>query len=344
MAKWVPDPAVPTAPAPILDSVVSVPCGDDPGTVVASGPADATASGQAERQDVELEAARQARYISAFEEQVRDLNGQEDDGTLEVVALINQLEALEKAAEKSVAAELETMIEGDNCSLRDTVGRERILEMCKEIRRGCQRLDTSTMLAKLQHGFTEATAGGSSQASAEERPGDGSMPLLQVPRGRKPLSLWDWKVWPLAKPHLWRYGDASNLYYDEDLGQGRRTYLTSQEWITCLLTREEMEYDLFPGEGFSAAWPGEGFEINRFAEDWPSPTGPLLNTHTHAPKRSHRRAQVHRHPTHSFGFPENARAHPHAHTHTHAHPHARTHARTRGLADAASFPDFVHAL
>ena len=28
-------------------------------------------------------------------------------------------------------------------------------------------------------------------ASAEERPGDGSMPLLQVPRGRKPLSLWD---------------------------------------------------------------------------------------------------------------------------------------------------------
>ena len=66
------------------------------------------------------------------------------------------------------------------------------------------------------------------------------MPLLQVPRGRKPLSLWDWKVWPLAKPHLWRYGDASNLYYDEDLDQGRQTYLTSQEWMACLLTREEM--------------------------------------------------------------------------------------------------------
>ena len=196
---------------------------------------------------------------------MRDLNGQEDDGTLEVVALINQLEALEKAAEKSVAAELETMLEGDQCTLRDTVGRERILEMCKEIRRGRQRLDTPTMLAKLQHGFAEAAtaAGGPTEGSAEARPADGSMPLLQVPRGRKPLSLWDWKVWPLAKPHLWRYGDASNLYYDEGLEQGRETYPTSQEWMACLLTREEMEYDLCPGEGFSASWPGEGF----FAED-----------------------------------------------------------------------------
>ena len=143
--------------------------------VVASGPADATASGEAEKQDAELEAARQARYISAFEEHVRDLNGQEDDGTLEVVALINQLEALEKAAEKSVAAELETMLEAGQCTLRDTVGRERILEMCKEIRRGCQRLDTPAMLAKLQHGFAEAAAaaGGPTQGSVEARPADG---------------------------------------------------------------------------------------------------------------------------------------------------------------------------
>ena len=123
---------------------MAVPCGEGPGRVVASGPADATASGEAERQDAEVEAARQARYISAFEEQVRDLNGQEDDGTLEVVALINQLKALELAAEKSVAAELETLIEGGECPLRDTVGRERILEMCRQIRKSCRRLDTST--------------------------------------------------------------------------------------------------------------------------------------------------------------------------------------------------------
>ena len=72
VAKWVPDPSVPQVPAPILESVIAVPCNEDPGEVVASGPADATASGGAEKQDAELEAARQARYISAFEEQARD--------------------------------------------------------------------------------------------------------------------------------------------------------------------------------------------------------------------------------------------------------------------------------
>ena len=76
------------------------------------------------------------------------------------------------------------------------------------------------------------------------------MPLLQMPQGRKPLSLWDWRVWPQVKPHLWRYGEASNLYFDEDLGQGRQIGLTSQEWIACLLSREEMEYDLHEGECF----------------------------------------------------------------------------------------------
>ena len=89
--------------------------------------------GQAERMDEEVEAARQARYISAFEEQVRDLNGQEDDGSLEVVALINQLQELEKAAEKSVAAEMETFLEGDQCPLKDDVGRKRILDLCNDI-------------------------------------------------------------------------------------------------------------------------------------------------------------------------------------------------------------------
>ena len=49
--------------------------------------------------------------------------------------------------------------------------------------------------------------------------------------------------------------------------------LSAQEWAACLLMREEMEYDLFEGEGFSAAWPGSpghGFELNRFAEDVPT--------------------------------------------------------------------------
>ena len=100
VADWVPDPRVPTVPEVIVNSVVVVPSVGDAGTIVATGPGDATVGGEAERLDADVEAARQARYISAFEEQVRDLNGQEDDGSLEVVALINQLEELEKAAER----------------------------------------------------------------------------------------------------------------------------------------------------------------------------------------------------------------------------------------------------
>ena len=135
-----------------------------------------------------------------------------------------------------MAAELESLLEGDRCALRDTVGRERILQLCKDIRKGCERLDRPSMLAKLQHGFAAAAAGSkpphSTQVASQEAdpttktcsasPGlsGGAMPLLQVPRGRKPLSLWDWRAWPQAKPHLWCYGNAGNLYFDERLEQG----------------------------------------------------------------------------------------------------------------------------
>jgi hypothetical protein len=45
-----------------------------------------------------------------------------------------------------------------------------------------------------------------------QREVDGNgIPLLQVPRGKVPLSLWDWKVWSQARPSLWRYGDCCNL-------------------------------------------------------------------------------------------------------------------------------------
>ena len=164
VADWAPHPEVQTVPEVIVYCGFVVPRLEDAGTVRAHGPGDAIVGGEAEWLDVELEAVRQARYISAWKEQVRDLSGQEDDGSLEVVALINQLEELEKAAEKSVAAELKTLMEGGLCPLQDEVGRERILDMCRESRRSCQRLYTSSTLAKLQEGFAKVVAvpGGSS--------------------------------------------------------------------------------------------------------------------------------------------------------------------------------------
>ena len=62
--------------------------------------------------------------------------------------------------------------------------------------------------------------------------------MLHVPRGRKPPSLYDWKVWSQARPTLWRYGDACNLCPLRD------TDLLTNEWMDALMQREEMEYIL----------------------------------------------------------------------------------------------------
>ena len=65
------------------------------------GPADATAMGEAERMDADMAAARDARYIAAFEPDVQDLNG-EGRGSMEVVSLMQQLEELDQSAQRSV--------------------------------------------------------------------------------------------------------------------------------------------------------------------------------------------------------------------------------------------------
>ena len=61
---------------------------------------------------------------------------------------------------------------------------------------------------------------------------------LVVPRGKVPLFLWDWQVWYQARPTLWRYGDAGNLY------PGRQTDLPTVEWMRALMLREELECSL----------------------------------------------------------------------------------------------------
>ena len=95
------------------------------------------------------------------------------------------------------------------------------------------------------------------------------MPLLRVPRGRKPLSLWDWKIWSQARPTLWRYGDACNLY------PHRETDLLTVEWMDALMQREEMVYTL-PSDSEHVSErqrqnqrqdDGDG-ELNRFRGDW----------------------------------------------------------------------------
>ena len=83
VASWVPDPNEPIVPRVITDAVVAVPLDESPGKVVEEAPADATAAGELERMDADIAAAREARYIAAFEPETRDLND-ENRGYMEV--------------------------------------------------------------------------------------------------------------------------------------------------------------------------------------------------------------------------------------------------------------------
>ena len=119
----------------------------EPGKVVATGPADATASGETERADADAEAAAQARYVSAFSPD--HIPGAQDSrASLEVSALMQQLEELDHAAQRSVATEVESAIEGGAC-LVDDAGRDRILEICKEIRTQAAKLSQPERMHRL---------------------------------------------------------------------------------------------------------------------------------------------------------------------------------------------------
>ena len=211
LASWLPSDARSAVPPIILDRVVGVPLEEDAGTTVASGPADATVAGQQDQMDADVEAAKQARYISAFEPTVTDLNTNEEVPA-EVTALLQQLENLDNAAQRSVAAEVESAVEG-GASLIHDVGRARILEICRDVRERCKRLDRPGLETQLQKDMASAARGTTWWQTVD---GAEELAHLVVPRAKVPLSLWDWQVWSQARPTLWRYGDAGNLYPARD--------------------------------------------------------------------------------------------------------------------------------
>ena len=181
-----------------LDSVVAVPLEESPGDVVAAGPADATAAGAQDLDDQDVQACKDSRYVSAFNEE--DIPGAAASaGALEVTALIKQLEELDATAQRSVAKETEHAIESGS-ALLDEAGRERVLKLCESVRDRAKRLSRPERERELQQDLARAALGepvGTRQAGAEA-----TMANLEVPRGTAPLSLFDWKVWAQARPSL----------------------------------------------------------------------------------------------------------------------------------------------
>jgi len=147
------------------------------------------------------------------------------------------------------------------------------LEISRDVLAKCCKLSARDAQAKLEQDMQKGVLGvatwqQSLAATTQDADGGDStntgIPLMEVPRGPRPLSLWDWKVWTQARPTLWCYEDGGNLY-------PRTTALLTTEWIDCMLRREELVYDV-PGdlEPFVPAVASDGGEINRFSADWMS--------------------------------------------------------------------------
>lgn len=210
-------------PPVVLDCVVTVPVGQQgPGEMKQQGPAEATEGRQESRDGFEQ------TTVFAMEPQVSDYNESQNEVATRVATLLSKLEELEQAGARSVALEMESLVE-EETTLIDYIGRKRILDLCKEVHESCQKLSGAECRRKLEGELRDAVMGKSrwAQSAAEDQR---AVHHLFVARAKKPLSLWDWKIWSMAKPRLWRYGDASNLY-------DREVPLATAEWAATLLLR-----------------------------------------------------------------------------------------------------------
>ena len=269
-------------PQPILDCVLTVPVGEGgPGVMRQEGPASATEQRTTPDEDP---------VIFAMESEVSDFNSKRLDLSNRIVVLLQKLEELEAAGARSVALEMEALVEDEGSQWVDQAGRKRILELCNEIHESCEKVSHAGMRTKLEEELRDIVEGRSRWLLKSETNSNGEPSLaevdvttasgvgaevdvtmasrersgqvdrsgpghLVVARGKKPLSLLDWKIWTMARPRLWRYGDAANLYPD------REVPLATREWAACLLLREELEYSLSDDVHESPVQ-------NRFSGDW----------------------------------------------------------------------------
>ncbi|CAE7805362.1 unnamed protein product, partial [Symbiodinium sp. CCMP2592] len=177
-------------------------------------PADATVLQQEAREDQELQRAVEEQGVLAMEPEVEDFNGGKNNVARLVTTLLTKLEELQHAGNRAIALEMEGWVDWQETGL-DHLGRARILKLCEEIHANCKTLSRSDMQRHLERELSHASQGRARWQLAEERrerEAPDSAAHLMVGRGKKPLSLWDWKIWTMAKPRLWRYGDAGNLF------------------------------------------------------------------------------------------------------------------------------------
>ena len=186
LTEWLQD-ADEAVPPVVLDCVVTVPVGEDgPGIMRQEGPADATAEHVQVQQD---------ETVFALESEVKDFNEENTDVNTKIVSLLEKIDELESAGARSVSVELATLM-GEDTTLVDHLGRQRILQLCDEVQETCRKLSAPDARRKLEMELRDAVMGKSrwllpSETSNEEPvqedadSGRAAKHLL-VARGKKP--------------------------------------------------------------------------------------------------------------------------------------------------------------
>ena len=87
-----------------------------------------------------------------------DFNESRTDACSRIVLLLHKLEELEAAGARSVAVEMESVVDGQE-TLIDHVGRKRILELCQEIHESCRKVSAQEMRVKLEEELRDAVMG-----------------------------------------------------------------------------------------------------------------------------------------------------------------------------------------
>ena len=91
----------------------------------------------------------------------------------------------------------------------------RILEICEKVRKSAARLDDAEKKHRLQLELQKTATGQQEWKGSPHEDGasnsSGTLAHLRQPRGSTPLSYWDWRIWTMARPTLWRFGDAAKL-------------------------------------------------------------------------------------------------------------------------------------
>ena len=158
-----------------------------------------------------------------------------DDDTSEVVelsklpALQSALQKAETQAGKVLANELSALASGASAEILDEAGRAQLLELCEDVVAKCSRVSEREERLKVQwrlqalltnqpeaaHEEAHADvknddedAGSNVEAGASATARPARPARLRVPTSRQPLSWWDPRYWPSARPTDWCYGDC----------------------------------------------------------------------------------------------------------------------------------------